>query len=158
MKETNRKVILRLKEAKNQKGLSYQDIVDACEAQGESISLSTVRRIFAKGSEDGPDYRTYTINAIFHAVIGTDDMELTAAEEAALTDPGKEAIIENAALKAVVELKDATIEELQRQIDTLKEEKAALEVEYNTTQIKLDTIKDMFRLAMESLGKSTSRC
>ena len=157
MKDANRKVIFRLKEVREQKGLTYQDIVDACEAQGEAISLSTVRRIFAKGSEDGPDYRTYTINAIFHAVIGTEDLELTAAEEAALTDPAKEAIAENAALKAVVELRDATIEDLQHQIDTLKSEKADLEALVNTMQIKLETTTDMFRLAMESLGKSADR-
>lgn len=157
MKESSRKVILRLKEARTQKNLSYQDIVDACEAQGESVSLSTVRRIFAKGSEDGPDYRTYTINAIFHAVIGTNDLELSAAEEAALTDTGKEAITENAALKAVIELRDTTIEELQLQVDSLKAEKSALEAAINTMQIRLDTTTDMFRLAMESLGKSTVR-
>lgn len=157
MKESSRKVILRLKEARTQKNLSYQDIVDACEAQGESVSLSTVRRIFAKGSEDGPDYRTYTINAIFHAVIGTNDLELSAAEEAALTDTGKEAITENAALKAVIELRDTTIEELQLQVDALKAEKSTLEAAINTMQIRLDTTTDMFRLAMESLGKSTVR-
>lgn len=148
---------MRLKEVRNQKNLSYQDIVDACEAQGEAISLSTVRRIFAKGSEDGPDYRTYTINAIFHAVIGTEDLELTAAEEAALTDPAKEALTENAALKAMVEMKDATIEELQHQIDKLEEEKSVLETTVKTMQIKLETTTDMFRLAMESLGKSAAR-
>ena len=84
MQESTRKVILRLKEARAQKNLTYQDIVDACEAQNESVSLSTVRRIFSKGSEDGADYRTYTINASFRAVIGTEDIALTDAEEAAL--------------------------------------------------------------------------
>jgi ribosomal protein L29 len=154
MKDANRKVILRLKEVRNQKNLSYQDIVDACETQGEAISLSTVRRIFAKGSEDGPDYRTYTINAIFHAVIGTEDLELTAAEEAALTDPAKEAIVENAALKAVVELRDATIEELNRQIKDLNADIVELKTALNTANIKLDATIDVFRIAMESLGKS----
>ena len=156
MKEATKKVILRLKEVRNQKGLTYQEIVDACEAQNEAVSLSTVKRIFAKGSEDGPDYRNYTINAIFRAVVGTEDMELTAAEEAALTDPAKEAIIENAALKAVIELHDATIEELQKKIDALEAEKASLESTVGTIQIKLETTTDMFRLAMESLGKTTS--
>jgi ribosomal protein L29 len=134
--------------------LSYQDIVDACETQGEAISLSTVRRIFAKGSEDGPDYRTYTINAIFHAVIGTEDLELTEAEEAALTDPAKEAIVENAALKAVVELRDATIEELNRQIKDLNADIVELKTALNTANIKLEATIDVFKIAMESLGKS----
>lgn len=157
MKEATRRVILRLKEVKTRKNLTCQDIVDLCEGQNESVSLSTVRRLFAKGSEDGPDYRTYTVNAIFHAVIGTEDLELTAAEEAALTDTGKEAVAENAALKAVVEMKDAAIEDMQSQIDALKEEKAALESEVAAMRIKLDATIDMFRLAMESLGRSTSR-
>ena len=155
MKEANRKVILRLKEVRTQKGLTYQDIVDACEAQNEAVSFSTVKRIFAKGSEDGSDYRTSTINAIFHAVVGTEDMELSAAEEAELTDTAKEVVTENAALKAVVEMRDATIEELQNQIETLTSEKAALESTVSIMQIRLDTTTDMFRLAMESLGKST---
>ena len=153
LKEANKKVISRLKEVRVQKGMTYQDIVDACELQNEAVSFSTVKRMFSKAGEEGPDYRTSTINAVFHAVIGTEEMELSESEEAALTDPGKEAIIENAALKAVVELKDATIEELQRQIDTLKEEKAALEGENHALQIRLDTTVNMFRMAMESLNK-----
>jgi hypothetical protein len=156
MKEATKKVVRRLKEVKNQKNLTCQDIVDACEEQNESVSLSTVRRIFAKDSEDGPDYRTYTINAIFKAVIGTEDVELTAAEEADLSDIEKEVFAENAALKAVVEMRDATIAELQQQIAVLTEERNALDRSIATLQIKLDTTTDMFKLAMESLGKASS--
>lgn len=156
MKDANKKVILRLREVGEQKGLTFQEIVDICEAQGEAISLSTVRRFFTKPIEDGSGFRTYTINAIFHAVIGTEDLELTAAEEADLTDPAKEAITENAALKAIVELRDATIEELNRQIEELNIEIAQLKETLNTTSIKMDATIDMFRIAMESLGKSVS--
>ena len=157
MKEANKKVISRLKEVRVQKGLTYQDIVDACEAQNEAVSFSTVKRMFSKASYEGPDYRVATINAVFHAVIGTEALELTAAEEAAMSDTEKEVLTENAALKAVVELRDATIEDLQNQIDTLKSEKADLEALVNAMQIKLETTNDMFRLAMESLGKSAAR-
>ncbi len=157
MKEANKKVISRLKEVRVQKGLTYQDIVDACESQNEAVSFSTVKRMFSKASDEGPDYRMATINAVFHAVIGTDDLELTAAEEAAMSDTEKEIVTENAALKAVVELRDATIEELQRQVDTITKEKIALENTISAMQIKLDTTTDMFRLAMESLGKSSVR-
>ena len=153
MKEATKKVVLRLKEARDQKGMTYQAIVDACEAQNESVSLSTVRRIFAKGSEDGPDYRPYTINAIFRAVIGTDDLELTAAEEAELTDTAKEVVTENAALKAVVELRDATIAELQQQIEALTQEKKDLVAKLDVLEIRLDTTTDLFKIGMESLGR-----
>ena len=156
MHDATKKVITRLKEVRLQKGLSYQDIVDACEEQGDHVSMSSVRRIFAKDSENGSDFRTFTVDAIFRAVVGTEELELTAAEEAALTDTEKEIVTENAALKAVVELRDATIEELQRQIEALNEEKADLKSTINTMQIKLDTTADMFKLAMESIGKSVA--
>ena len=156
MKEATKKVILRLKAVKEQKGLSCQDIFELCIANNDSVSESTIRRICAKGSEDGADFRQYSIDAVFRAVVGTDVVELTTAEEAALTDIEKEVYTENAALKAVVELRDATIADLQRQIETLAQEKAALESTINTMQIKLDTTTDIFRLAMESLGKSCS--
>ena len=154
MQESTRKVILRLKEAREQKNLTYQDIVDACEAQNESVSLSTVRRIFSKGSEDGADYRTYTINALFRAVIGTEDIALTDAEEAALTETEKEAVTENSALKAVVEMKDATIADLQQQIESLIAEKESLEQKVSILQIRLETMTDIIRVSMEAIGKS----
>ena len=156
MTEATQKVILRLKEAKEQKKMTCQDIVDACEARNEAVSLSTVRRIFAKSSEAGPDCRPYTINAIFRAVIGTEEVTLSAAEDAALTDSEKEIYTENAALKAVVELRDATIADLQRQIEALRQEKDAMRKELETTQIRLETTNYMFKIAMESLGKSSS--
>lgn len=153
MQDSTRKVILRLKEARAQKNLTYQDIVDACEAQNESVSLSTVRRIFSKGSEDGADYRQYTINAIFRAVIGTEDIELTDAEEAALTETEKEAVTENSALKAVVEMKDATIADLQQQIESLVAEKESLEQKVSVLQIRLETMTDIIRVSVEAIGK-----
>ncbi len=156
MTEATKKVVLRLKEAKEQKQMTCQDIVDLCEAQNEAVSLSTVRRIFAKSSEDGPDCRPYTINAIFRAVIGTEDVELTAAEEAALTDTEKEVFTENAALKAVVEMRDITIAEQQQQIETLQQKITELETTISTLNIRLDTTTDIIRMAMESLGKGSS--
>lgn len=154
MQESTRKVILRLKEAREQKNLTYQDIVDACEAQNESVSLSTVRRIFSKGSEDGADYRPYTINALFRAVIGTEEIELTDAEEAAMTEAEKEVVTENSALKAVVEMKDATIADLQQQIESLVAEKESLEQKVSILQIRLETMTDIIRVSMEAIGKS----
>ena len=147
MREATKKVIRYLKEVKKQKELTCQAIVDACEAQGVSISLSTVSRIFSPNSEDGPDYRQYTINGIFNAIIGTDESKVTTGEEASA---------ENAALKAVVEMKDATIADLQRQIETLKAENAALEQTITTLQIRLETTTEIIQLAMESLGKGAA--
>ena len=153
MTEATKKVIARLKEVKTQKEMSCQDIVDICDQNGESVSLSSVKRIFAKGSEDGKDYRAYTLDAIFHAVIGTEEVELS---EEDMTDTGKEIMAENAALKALVELREKQIEQLNMVIESLNERRVQLEAEKAETQIRIDTMTDMFRLAMESIGKSIS--
>ena len=158
MKKATRKVILRLKEVREQKHLTYQEIVEICENNNESVSISSVKRLFAKGSEDRSDYRRSTLEAIFHAVVGTEDIELTAAEEAAMTDAEKEVFTENSALKAMLEMERARIEALQQQIDELKREKENLEQALSVNQIKLDTTNDVIRLAMESFGKGSSHC
>lgn len=36
-------IIQKLKEIRFEKGISYQSIVDQCEANGEAVSLSTVK-------------------------------------------------------------------------------------------------------------------
>lgn len=156
MREATRKVILRLKEVREQKRLTYQEIVESCEANNEPVSLSSVKRLFAKGSEDRSDYRQYTLDAIFHAVIGTEDVELTAAEEASMTDLEKEVFTENSALKAMLEMERVRIDGLQQQIETLSAEKTNLEEVISNLTIKLNTTTDLFKLAMESIGKSSS--
>ena len=157
MQEATRKVILRLKEIRAQKRLTYQEIVDACEAQNEAVSLSTIRRIFGKDSENGPDYRPYTINAIVHALIGTEEIELTAAEEAALTETEKEIITENSALRAAFDLNDAMIEDLHKQIESLTSENNSLRRTIEDMQIRLDTTNSIISMAMESFGKGASQ-
>ena len=157
MQEATRKVILRLKEVRAQKRLTYHEIVDACEAQNEAVSLSTVRRFFGKDSENGPDYRPYTINAIIHALIGTEEIELTAAEEAALTDTEKEIITENSALRAAFDLNDAMIEDLHKQIESLTAENNSLRRTIEDMQIRLDTTNGIISMAMESFGRGASQ-
>ena len=155
MKEATRKVILRLKEVKEQKRLTYQEIVDLCETNNEPVSLSSVKRLFAKGSEDKSDYRQYTLDAIFHAVIGTEEVELTAAEEAAMTDLEKEVFTENSALKAMLEMERMRIDGLQQKLDELENEKAAMQATIHDLQIKLDTTTNLVCLAMEAHGRGS---
>lgn len=45
-------IIRQLKQIREERGLSYQRIVDMVDESGGNISLSTVRRIFSEGSED----------------------------------------------------------------------------------------------------------
>ena len=156
MVEATQKVIQRLKEVKVQKNLTCQDIVALCEAQNEAVSLSSVRRIFAKDSEFGPDFRQYTLNAVFRAVVGTNDIELSPAEQADLSAAEQEIIAENSALKAVIQLRDATIDDLERRIIALNIANEELQKELEVATIRLETTNYMFKIAMESLGKSSS--
>ena len=153
MKEATRKVIIKIKELKEQKELSCQDILDICENNKDSVSPSTVRRICAKGSEDGPDFRPYSLNAVLRAVVGAKEIKLTADEEASLTDTEKDIITENSALRAAFDLNEAMIEDLRKQIETLEEEKAALSRTLHEMQIRLDTTNEIIRMAVESFRK-----
>lgn len=47
-----RELILKLKEVRQQKGLSYNNILDLMEKNGDYMSKSTLSRVFAEGSED----------------------------------------------------------------------------------------------------------
>ena len=137
MKETTRQAIIDLKRVKEQNDLTCQKIYDICEKNGESVGITTIRKIFATGSEDKTNnFRPDTLNAILHAVIGTGSDSLSK--------------VENDALKAIIEMNDKVIAEKDETIQRLTRE-------LEDIRIRLDAVTDMFRLAMESLGKSASR-
>lgn len=133
MKETTRQAIIDLKRVKEQNDLSCQKIYDICERNGEAVGLTTIRRIFAPGSEDKTNnFRADTLNAILHAVIGAGGDPLSKAE--------------NDALKAVIEMndkliaeKDETIRSLTRQLEDAK--------------LRIDAMSDTIRIAMEAIGR-----
>ena len=153
MKEATRKVIIKIKELKEQKGLSCQDILDICENNKDSVSPSTVRRICAKGSEDGPDFRPYSLTAVLRAVVGAKEIKLTADEEASLTDTEKDIITENSALRAAFDLNEAMIEDLRKQIESLTSENNSLRRTIEDMQLRLDTTNNIIRIAVESFRK-----
>jgi hypothetical protein len=137
LKETTRQAIIDLKRVKEQNELTCQEIYDLCEKNGEAVGLTTIRRIFAAGSEDKTNnFRPDTLNAILHAVIGTGNDALSKAE--------------NDALKAVIEMNDKLLAEKDEAINKLTRE-------LEDTRLRLEATTDMFRLAMESLGKSSAQ-
>ena len=156
MKEATQKVILRLKEVKDQKRLSQQDIFELCATAGEFVSKSSIRRVFANGSEHDPSFRQTTIDPIFHALIGTEEFSLSEAEEAALSDTEKEVITENSALKAMIEMKDATITVLNEKIERLGQDIMALETQLNHMTTKYHTATELIQVAMESFGRGSA--
>ena len=77
-----REIILKLKEVREEKGLSYGDILEIMEKQGDFVSKSTLSRLFAEGSEDGSFKYEETIRPIAKALLDietiedTDDMDV----------------------------------------------------------------------------------
>lgn len=133
MKETTRQAIIDLKRVKEQNELSCQKIYEACEKNGEYIGMTTIRRLFASGSEDKTnDFRTDTLNAVLHAVLGTSSDALSKAEDDAL--------------KAVIEMNDKLLAEKDETIRQLTRE-------LEDTRLRLEATTDLVRIAMESIGK-----
>ena len=118
--EKTRAMILRLKEFKEENGLSVAEIHDKVEAKGFTLSDSSVRRVFEKGSEDKSFRYEDTIQPIVTALFDTDKptQEVSGAVES-----------EAEALRQLVQLKNVIIEEnkaeAQKKIDFLKEQIAA---------------------------------
>ena len=105
--------IEKLRKAKEQKGYTYQRIVDESEKLGNAVSLSTVKRVFAPGA-DPAGFNPATLHAIAQ-VLGVDE---SADDDADL-------------LESLAE-KDARIRELEAQI--------AASAEY--TEGRLNYLKD----------------
>ena len=105
MTERNRLLILKLKQVRIQKGYTYQYIVDECERNSYSVSMSTVKRIFADGSED-MGFRYSTVRPVAVVVLGLDEVERSEAPTPDEAD----------ALRTIIAIKDTQIEDLHRTI------------------------------------------
>lgn len=69
-------VIRNLKRVRNENGLTISEIVNLCEKNGEAVSETTVKKVFADGSETfGFNYEN-TLKPIINALLG--DHEETA--------------------------------------------------------------------------------
>ena len=143
-------IIPKLREAKEAKGLSYQDISDITERNGEYVSVSSVKRVFSKDADLSNFRYNQTIRPIIRAVLDLD------AETEEPTDDPKQAeeyytTIE--AMKAVIEFKHQQITEYAKEIEKLKEtiqsaeeahQKALAEITAET-RLKIDHLKDQIQ-------------
>ena len=69
MEAKKQELIEQLKAVRLEKGLSYQQIADQCEARGKAVSLSTIKRVFSGGC--GGEFRfDTTLQPIAEVVLG----------------------------------------------------------------------------------------
>lgn len=70
MSPNQAELIRKIRTMREQKGITYQQIVDACELAGESVCKATVQKVMTAPIETVEQCRLTTVQAIARAVIG----------------------------------------------------------------------------------------
>ena len=135
-------IIRNLKRVRNEDGLSISDIVNMCEENGEAVSESTVKKVFADGSEAFSFNYESTLKPIINALLGDH-------EEA----PETEMMI------FVAEFKAAKIKDLEVQM-TRMEESYKRRIEFLKQQIdikdaRIDKRDEMISKLIDSILNHT---
>jgi hypothetical protein len=137
--ERIREIIIQLKQIRTERGLSLQDVHDLVVEAGGYLSLSSVKRVFAEGSEKQGFRYQDTIQPIVRAL-------LSVTEET----PENNDVTANEidALKNVVLLKDSIIQELRTENEFLAEKNNRTETE---AQLSLNEIKAEYQRKINHL-------
>ena len=96
-----RDLILKLKAVREEKGLSYSDILHQMELNGDYLSKSTISRIFSEGSEDMSFRFDETLKPIANVLLDVDNIE-------------EDDELDIQAMKLLLKIKSQRIEELER--------------------------------------------
>ena len=126
-------LILRLKEIQAEQNLSAQRIYDMLEAAGYHVSLNSIKRVFAPGSENKEFHFHDTVQPISRVLLGiygsdTEDSEVEG-------------------LKAAIRVKDELITKLEREMAEVKTESAR----------RSTFLMDQIRLKDERIDKLMAR-
>ena len=124
-----RDIVIRLKKVKEEKGLSYNDIIALMEKNGDYISKSTLSRVFAEGSEDQGFRYEITIRPIAKALL---DIETYEDDDTADVQ----------AMKSLLKYKIQRIEDLERHVEKL-------ESDLEKTKLELSLEKEKFESAID---------
>lgn len=100
-------IITKLKEVREQKGLSYGDILELLEKNGDFLSKSTLSRVFQEGSENLSFRYEETIRPIAKALLDIETIE-------------QDDTLDVQAMKSLLQYKIQRIEELEHQIEQLE--------------------------------------
>lgn len=128
-------IILQLKKVREEKGLSYNDILDLMEDNGDYLSKSTLSRVFAEGSEEVSFRYEETIRPIANALLDIENIE-------------EDDNMDVRAMKSLLKYKIERIEELERQVERLELSLAEEKVKYHE---KLDAEREQYSKRIEFL-------
>lgn len=138
---TNSKdIILKLKKVREEKKLSYSDILDLMEKNGNFLSKATLSRVFADGSEEIKFRYEDTLKPIADALLDIENIE-----DDDTTDVQ--------AMKTILKYKSARIEELESQI---KDMESALDKQKIRANEKLEEERERFNRSIDFLKEQVA--
>lgn len=138
---TNTKdLIIKLKEVREEKGLSFNDILTLMEKNGDFLSKSTISRVFAEGSEEQSFRYEETIRPIANALLDIENIEDTDN-------------MDTQAMKSLLKYKIRYIEDLEKKIAELE---TALDKEKIKYHEKMDTERQAFNRSIEFLKEQVA--
>lgn len=136
MQERIKDLIIQLKHVKEREGLTNADIVRMVEEKGDYVSMSTVARVMADGSEETNFRYRESIKPIASVLL-----ELDAAHLEGLSD-------EERAAKDIILLKEMELREKDQQIEALTEKMAAAEAD---ARRRIDYLKEQIVIYQEEI-------
>lgn len=138
---TNTKdIILKLKEVRKEKDLSYGNILELMEGNGDYLSKSTISRVFQDGSEDQSFRYEETIRPIAKALLDIETIE-------------EDDNIDVQAMKSLLQYKIQRIEELEQQIEQLESSFNKERVKFHE---KMEQEREQWQKSIEFLKEQVS--
>ena len=138
---TNTKdIILKLKDVREEKGLSYNDILLLLEKNGDYLAKSTIARVFSEGSEDLSFRYEETIRPIANAMLDIENIEDTDGMDVK-------------AMKSLLKYKIQRIEELEQQIEHLKSDLSNEKIKHHE---KLDKERERANRSIDFLKEQVA--
>ena len=135
-----RDLIIKLKEVREEKGLSYNDILVLMENNGDFLSKSTLSRVFADGSEEIKFRYEDTIRPIANALLDIDNIE-----EADSTDVKT--------MKSLLKYKNDRIMELEKQV---RDPETAIDKQKIRSNEKLEQERERFNKSIDFLKEQVA--
>lgn len=135
-----KEIILKLKEVREEKGLSLNEIVAMVEKNGDYVSRSSIQRVFSDGSETLSFRYEETIRPIAKALLDIENIE-------------EDDDVDTQTLKVLLRYKIQRIEELEQQVTQLK---SALDKEKLKYHEKLEAERERSNKSIEFLKEQVA--
>lgn len=135
-----RDLIIKLKEVREEKNLSYNDIFNLIEENDDFVSRSTIQRVFAEGSEDTSFKYEETIRPIAKALLDIETIE-------------DDDNLDIQAIKTLLKFKIQRIEDLEQQVKSLESALSKEKLKYHE---KLDKEREKHQRSIDFLKEQIS--